>query len=52
MLEHLDGLMSWCRINFKPNKSLSLSVRKGEIDAATTFTIANNQIPTVSEETS
>ena len=50
MLERLDGLMSWCRMNFKPKKSSSLSVRKGKIDAATTFTVANKQIPTVSKE--
>ena len=27
MLERLDGLMSGCRMNFKPKKSHSLSVR-------------------------
>ena len=42
--------MSWCRMNFKPKKSRSLSVRKGKIDAATTFRVANKQIPTVSVE--
>ena len=26
MLEHLDVLMAWCRIKFKPKKSRSLSV--------------------------
>ena len=50
MLELLDGLMAWCRLNFKPKKSRSLSVRKGKVDAATAFAIANTQIPTVSEE--
>ena len=50
MLERLDGLVSWCRMNFKPKKSCNLSVRKGKIVAATTFTVANKQIPTVSEE--
>ena len=50
MLEHLDGIMSWCRMNFKPKKSRSRSVRKCKIDAATTFTVANKQISTVSEE--
>ena len=50
MLKHLDCLMSWCRMNFKPKKkSRSLSVRKGRIDAATTFTVANKQIPTVNQ---
>ena len=37
-------------MNFKPKKSRSLSVRKGKTDAATTFTVANKQIPKVSEE--
>ena len=50
MLECLDGLMSWCRMNFKRKKSRSLSVRKGKKDAATTFIVVNKQIPTVSEK--
>ena len=37
-------------MKFKPKKSHNLSVRKGKIDATTTFTAANQQIPTVSEE--
>ena len=37
-------------MNFKPKKSRSFSVRKFKIDAATTFTVANKQIPTVIEE--
>ena len=50
MLERLDVLMAWCRMKFKPKKSRSLSVRKGKIDATTIFTVANQQIPTVSQE--
>ena len=50
MLELLDGLMAWCRMNFKPKKYRSLAVRKGKVDAATAFAVANKQIPTVSEE--
>ncbi|KAK3723335.1 hypothetical protein RRG08_059125 [Elysia crispata] len=50
MLERLDVLMAWCRLKFKPKKPRSLSVRKGKIDATTTFTVANQQIPTVSQE--
>ncbi|GFN90748.1 reverse transcriptase [Plakobranchus ocellatus] len=34
----LDDLMSWCRMEFKPKKSRSLSIRRGKIDEATTFT--------------
>ena len=50
MLENFDVLMAWCRKKFKPKKTRSLSVRKGKIDATTTFTLANQQIPTVSQE--
>ncbi|GFN97031.1 reverse transcriptase [Plakobranchus ocellatus] len=50
MLTRLDVLMSWCRMEFKPKKSHSLSIRKGKVDEATTFTIAEQQIPTVSQE--
>ncbi|KAK3744418.1 hypothetical protein RRG08_000851 [Elysia crispata] len=50
MLERLDVLMAWCRMKFKPKKSRSLSVRKGKIDATTIFTVASQQIPTVSQE--
>ena len=28
MLEHLDGLMSWCWMDIKPKKSRSLLVKK------------------------
>ena len=31
-------------MNFKPKKSCSLSVRKGKMDAAMTFIVANKQI--------
>ena len=34
-------------MKFEPKKSRSLSVRKGKINASTTFTVANQQIPTV-----
>ncbi|GFO37379.1 reverse transcriptase [Plakobranchus ocellatus] len=37
---YLDVLMSWCRMEFKPKKSRSLSIRKGKVDEATTFTVA------------
>ncbi|GFN84733.1 reverse transcriptase [Plakobranchus ocellatus] len=50
MLTRLDDLMSWCRMEFKPKKSRSLSIRKGTVDEATTFTVAEQQIPTASQE--
>ncbi|GFO24705.1 reverse transcriptase [Plakobranchus ocellatus] len=43
-------LMSWCRMEFKPKKSRRLSIRKGKVDEATTFKVAEQQIPTVSQE--
>ncbi|GFO19623.1 reverse transcriptase [Plakobranchus ocellatus] len=50
VLTRLDVLMSWCRMEFKPKKSRSLSIRKGKVDEATTFIVAEQQIPTVSQE--
>ncbi|GFO37033.1 reverse transcriptase [Plakobranchus ocellatus] len=50
MLTRLDDLMSWCRMEIKPKKSRSLSIRRGKVDEATTFTVAEQQIPTVSRE--
>ncbi|GFO04171.1 reverse transcriptase [Plakobranchus ocellatus] len=35
---------------FKPKKSRSLLIRKGKVDEATTFTVAEQQIPTISQE--
>ncbi|GFN97278.1 reverse transcriptase [Plakobranchus ocellatus] len=49
MLMRLDVLMSWCRMEFKPKKSRSLSIRKRKVDEATTFTVAEQQIPTISQ---
>ncbi|GFO03458.1 reverse transcriptase [Plakobranchus ocellatus] len=40
ILTRLDDLMSWCRMEFKPKKSRSLSIRRGKIDEAITFTVA------------
>ncbi|GFN88120.1 reverse transcriptase [Plakobranchus ocellatus] len=50
MLTRLDNLMSWCKMEFKPKKSRSLSIRRGKVNEATTFTVAEQQIPTVSQE--
>ncbi|GFO43725.1 polyprotein [Plakobranchus ocellatus] len=47
MLTRLDDLTSWCRMEFKPKKSRSLSIRRGKVDEATTFTVAEQQISTV-----
>ncbi|GFS10765.1 reverse transcriptase [Elysia marginata] len=50
MLARLGTLMAWCRIKFKPKKSRSLSIRKVKIEEAVTFTVAEQQTPTVSQE--
>ncbi|GFO32236.1 reverse transcriptase [Plakobranchus ocellatus] len=50
MLRRLDDLMSWYRMEFKPKKSRSLSIRKAKVDEATAFIVAEQQIPTVSQE--
>ncbi|GFN94967.1 reverse transcriptase [Plakobranchus ocellatus] len=50
MLTLLDDLMSWRRMEFKPKKSRSLSIRRGKVDKAMTFTVEEQQIPTVSQE--
>ena len=49
-LERLDVLMAWGRMKFKPKKFCSLSFRKSKIDAMTIFTVASQQIVTVSQE--
>ncbi|GFO31538.1 reverse transcriptase [Plakobranchus ocellatus] len=50
MLTRLHVLMSWCRMEFKPKKSRSLSIRKGKAGETMTFTVVEQQIPTVSQE--
>ena len=37
-------------MQFKPKKSRSLSLRRGKVDDSVKFRIANQTIPTVSEE--
>ena len=50
ILESLDEVVAAARMQFKPKKSRSLSLRKGKADESVTFSIANQVIPTVSEE--
>ena len=50
MLQRFGVLMTWCRMKFKPKKFRSLSEKKGMIDATTTFTVTNQQIPMVNQE--
>ena len=50
ILERLDEVVAAAGMLFKPKKSRSLSLRKGKVDESVTFNIANQVIPTVSEE--
>ena len=50
ILERLDEVVESARMLFKPRKSRSLSLRKGKVDETVNFTVANQVIPTVSEE--
>ena len=50
ILERLDAVVAAAGMLFKPKKSRSLSLRKGKVDKTVTFNIANQVIPTVSEE--
>ena len=50
LLEKLDTIISAAKMQFKPKKSRSLSLRRGKVDDSVKFRIANQTIPTVSEE--
>ena len=50
ILGKLDDLIKWCRMQFKPKKSRSLSLRRGKVSKDTHFHIGGQRIPTVSEE--
>ena len=49
VLQQLDDVIASARMNFKPKKSRSLSLRKGKVKPVS-FTIASQNIPTVTEE--
>ena len=48
IFERLDVMVASAGMLFKPRKSRSLSLRKGKVDKAVTFNIANQVIPTMS----
>ena len=50
MLERLDQLITWSRMKFKPKKSRSLSLRRGRVNPTIHFRVADQDIPTVSQE--
>ncbi|GFR87602.1 reverse transcriptase [Elysia marginata] len=41
MLARLETLMAWCGMKFNPIASRSLSIRKGNIEEAVSFTVAD-----------
>ena len=45
----MDELMIWCRMKFKPQKSRSLSLRRGKLNQNVNFEIGGQRIPTVSD---
>ena len=49
-LERLDEVVATARMLFKPKKSRSLSLGEGKVDESMTFSVADQVIPTFSEE--
>ena len=49
-LDKLNNLLGWCRMAFKPAKSRSLALVRGKIRRDVFFDVAEQRIPTVSEE--
>ncbi len=50
LLKRLEELITWARIKFKPQKSRSLSLRKGERNDRVTFTISGEDIPCIVDQ--
>ncbi len=50
LLKGLDELITWARMKFKPQKSRSLSLRKGERNDRVTFTISGENIPRIVDQ--
>ncbi len=50
LLKRLDELITWARMKFKPQKSRSLSLRKGERNDRVTFTISGEDIPRIVDQ--
>ena len=50
VLKRLDEVVASSRMKFKPKKSRSLSLRKGKVTESVVFSVANQNIPTVTEE--
>ncbi|KAK7916460.1 hypothetical protein WMY93_012221 [Mugilogobius chulae] len=50
ILQGLQKLVEWARMNFKPAKSRSMVLRKGKVDNKCQFSIAGTTIPTITEK--
>ena len=50
LLKRLDELIAWARMKFKPQKSRSLSLRKGERNDRVAFTIGGEDIPLIVDQ--
>ncbi|XP_075304756.1 retrovirus-related Pol polyprotein from type-1 retrotransposable element R2 [Odontesthes bonariensis] len=50
ILQGLEHLIRWARMNFKPAKSRSLVVKKGKVSEKYRFSIEDTQIPSVGEK--
>ena len=49
LISFMDELMIWCRMKFKPQKSRSLSLRRGKFNQNVNFEIGGQIIPSVSD---
>ena len=49
LISFMDELMIWCRMKFKPQKSRSLSLRKGKLHQNINSKKGGQRIPTVSD---
>lgn len=50
LLKRLDELITWARMKFKPQKSRSLSLQKGDRDDRTIFTIGGDNFPRIVDQ--
>ena len=49
LLKRLEELLAWARMKIKPQKSRSLSIRKGTRNDNIVFTVAGERIPLLAE---
>ena len=49
VLKRLDDIVASSKMKFKPKKSQSISLRTGKVNETLTFSVANHDIPTVTD---